>query len=88
MLLKLTSTLSPHYSFSTENIIRREYTIEKNECWISRGVFDEELYKVRVLHKYWSDKQVGCFKQMIIALSNLHGWEVVDLTLENDEEGR
>lgn len=76
LLWRITSLLSEHYNPRThEEISDRYYMSEGNDCWIAKDV---EAYKIRVSHKYWSEAQIECFKEMIISLAKLHEWKVVD----------
>ena len=77
-LWRLTSMLSENYGIRTyeETTPSISYFSEGNECWITPGVLDEEIYQIKVTHKYWTDKTVECFKNMILALAKSHGWKV------------
>jgi hypothetical protein len=75
LLWTVTSLLSDTYSpRSYEELVVDDYFSEGNECWI----VPSERYQVTVSHKYWSDNQIICFKNMIHSLAALYGWEVVN----------
>jgi hypothetical protein len=72
-LWTLTSMLSDFYFPRTdEEISNGNYSSEGNECWITphRGGL------IYVSHKYWSEEQVRCFRELVLSLAQLHGWEV------------
>lgn len=49
---------------------------EQNESWVSNTL--DNIWQVRVLHKYWSDKQTDAFCSILLTLAALHGWQVKD----------
>lgn len=44
---------------------------ECNDCWLFR-----DGYELRLVHKYWSDKQIECFSKIIYAIAQLHDWKI------------
>jgi len=76
-LWRVTALLSDIYRIRTrDEIMDSNYMTAENECWIGAGSFDEGRYQIRVSHKHWDEQKVVCFKEMILSLAKLHGWEV------------
>ena len=66
----LISTLQSGYAFDAPG---REG--EQSDCWIR-----DEINTVSIGHKYWSQPQVDCFRELIRALARHHGWELQGMT--------
>ena len=73
-LWRIISLLSSHYHpcETVDEIYRGE---EKNECWVFHDNYED--YQVRVVHKYWSEKQTKCFCEIIESLAVVHQWKVI-----------
>ena len=46
----------------------------------SNGTARDEINTVSIGHKYWSQPQVDCFRELIRALARHHGWELQGMT--------
>lgn len=71
----LVSFLAPHFRFLDLN----EYSYdEQNDCWISSEMRETDDFRIIVRHKYWTQKQIVAFKEMVLALTKLYNVEVED----------
>lgn len=75
LLWGLTAMLSENYKMRSRGDIEEgpNYFSEGNECWISP---EQVTHTIRIIHKYWTDRQVECFKNMLASLAECHEWEV------------
>ncbi len=78
----LTSLLSERYSATRWKANLKgmcDYFSEGNECWITVSTCG---MKIVANHKYWSNEQIQCFRELVLSTAKLHEWEVADESQE------
>jgi len=72
---ELTAMLCDHFGMPETGRHGYPFT-EFNDCWVNQSMDDPRAVVLR--HKYWGDRMLMCFYELVRAMAVLHEWELVD----------
>jgi hypothetical protein len=78
ILQRVCSLLDDSYFWSDNRDKGPSQFTEQFEAWIDPTPSLLEGKAVRIRHKYWTQKRVEGFLEIMLQLAQLHGWEVED----------